>query len=271
MDNQASERSLALDGSDDMTFKVLILGGTLEGRTLAERLVQEPRYDTLLSFAGRTASLQPPGVPHRVGGFGGIAGLVAFLRDERVDALVDATHPFAAQMSSHAVMACDDTRTPLIRLERPAWRANAHDRWLDVANMPAAAAALGADPKRVFLSVGRLEIAAFGAAPQHDYLIRAVDPFVPDLPRARVLAARGPFELSAELALLEQERIEVLVSKNSGTVATYAKLAAARALALPVVMVARPQLPAAECAASLDEVSAWLAALHGASFSRRGE
>jgi precorrin-6A/cobalt-precorrin-6A reductase len=260
-----------LGGSADMTFKVLILGGTQEGRTLAERLVQEPRYDTLLSFAGRTASLRPPGVPHRVGGFGGVEGLRVFLRDERVDALVDATHPFAAQMSSHAVMACDDTRTPLIRLERPAWRAHEADHWIDVPNMPAAAAALGISPRRVFLSVGRLEIAAFAAAPQHDYLIRAVDAFDAGLPQARVLAARGPFELGAELALLERERIEVLVSKNSGTAATYAKIEAARALGLPVVMVQRPPLPAARCAGSLDEISAWLEALHGAAFSRRGE
>jgi precorrin-6A/cobalt-precorrin-6A reductase len=136
--------------------------------------------------------------------------------------------------------------------------------------MPAAAAALGAAARRVFLSVGRLEIAAFAAAPHHDYLIRAVDAFVPNLPQARVIAARGPFEFDAELALLERERIAVVVSKNSGTSATYPKIAAARALGLPVVMVARPQLPAARCAATLEEILAWLDALHGASLSQRG-
>jgi precorrin-6A/cobalt-precorrin-6A reductase len=253
-----------------MTFNVLILGGTQEGRTLAERLAPDARYDSLLSFAGRTASLQAPGVPHRVGGFGGSAGLGAFLREQRIHALIDATHPFAAQMSSHAVSACEVTHTPLIRLERPAWHATETDQWLVVPDMPAAAAALGAAPRRVFLSVGRLEIAAFAAAPQHDYLIRAVDAFEPNLPQARVITARGPFEFEAEHALLESERIAVVVSKNSGTAATYPKIAAARALGLPVVMVARPQLPAARCAATLDEIVAWLDALHGASLIQRG-
>ncbi|HKU40904.1 MAG TPA: precorrin-6A/cobalt-precorrin-6A reductase, partial [Polyangiales bacterium] len=136
-----------------MTLRVLILGGTSEGRELAERLSREPRYAALLSFAGRTESLQRPNLPHRVGGFGGVPGLCEFLRRERFDALVDATHPFAAQMSRHAVQAAERMRTPLIRLERPAWRAEPGDDWQLVPDMPSAARALGEPPRRVFLSI----------------------------------------------------------------------------------------------------------------------
>ena len=244
-----------------MAFKVVILGGTSEGRQLAEILARDPGYAPLLSFAGRTASLQAPRAPYRVGGFGGVVGLAEFLRAERPVALIDATHPFAAQMSSHAVLAAQLTATPLLRVECPAWRAAPGDRWTNVADMPAAAAALGERPRRVFLSVGRLEIDAFRAAPQHDYLVRAVDEFVPGLPRARVLAARGPFEVPVERELLERERIEVVVSKNAGTPATYAKIVAARALGLPVILVARPHLPPAETVDSSGPALAWLEAL----------
>jgi len=246
-----------------MAFKVVILGGTSEGRQLAEILAEDPAYAPVLSFAGRTLSLQVPRAPYRVGGFGGVDGLARFLREERCAALIDATHPFAAQMSSHAVRAAQLTATPLLRVECPAWRAAPGDRWTSVLDMAAAAAALGAAPRRVFLSVGRLEVGAFLAAPQHDYLVRAVDEFVPGLPRARVLAARGPFEVAAERELLERERIEIVVSKNAGTPATYAKLVAARALGLPVILVARPLLPPAETVGSFEPALAWLAALAG--------
>jgi precorrin-6A/cobalt-precorrin-6A reductase len=249
-----------------MTLAVLILGGTTEGRLLAERLAGDARFQALLSFAGRTQSLERPGVPHRVGGFGGIDGLEAFLRD--YDALIDATHAFAAQMSLHAVAAAARTGTPLLRVERPAWQPVAGDDWHEVPEMEAAARALGPRPRRVFLSVGRLEVAAFAAAPQHDYLVRAVDPFDPGLPHARLLCARGPFTLEGEIALLRAEGIEVLVSKNAGTPATYAKLEAARQLGVPVVMVARPALPAARTVSTLDEALRWLEALHGS--IRRG-
>src|SRR6185295_9360123 len=196
----------------------------------------------VLSFAGRTRSLQLPRAPYRVGGFGGVDGLVEYLRAERCQALIDATHPFAAQMSLHAVRAAERSGTPLLRVQCPAWRRAEGDRWLEVADMAQAVAALGERPQRVFSSVGRLEVPAFRAAPQHHYLIRAVDEFVAELPSYRVLAARGPFEVEGERALFERERVEVIVSKNAGTPATYAKIAAARLLALPVILIARPAL-----------------------------
>ena len=254
-----------------MSFNVLVLGGTLEGRLLGERLGGDARYAILLSFAGRTESLKRPQVPHRIGGFGGVEGLARTLRERPFDALIDATHPFAARISSNAVQAAALTGTPLLRLGRPSWEPMPGDHWVEVSDFASAARAIGDTPRRVLLTVGRQEVSAFEAAPQHDYLIRAVDHFDPDLPRARVLAARGPFARAAELALLTRERIDCIVSKNSGTPATYAKIEAARALRLPVIMVQRPSVPAAREAATLDDVCAWLAALHDAPSSRRRE
>jgi precorrin-6A/cobalt-precorrin-6A reductase len=253
-----------------MAFKVMILGGSSEGRELAERLATDARFAPLLSFAGRTESIAAPRAPYRVGGFGGVLGLAAFLRAQGYAALIDATHAFARQMSCNAVAAAEFVQIPLLRLELPPWRAEPGDRWTLVGDMAAAAAALGTEPRRVFLSVGRLEIAAFAAAPEHEYLIRAVDPFEPGLPKARVLAARGPFDSAEERALLERERIEIVVSKNAGTPATLGKLTAARQLGLPVVMVQRPPLPAARSVQSFAQALDWLVALHGASLQRRG-
>lgn len=237
---------------------MLILGGTSEGRRLAELLAGDARHAAVLSFAGRTESLVDPGVPFRVGGFGGVEGLVAHLDDAGYHALVDATHPFAAQMSRHAAEASSRTRLPLLRVECPPWSPMPGDLWTTVPDMGGAAAALGAVPRRVFLTIGRLELAAFASAPQHDYLIRAVDPFVPALPRARVITGRGPFDVAAECRLLEHEKIEVLVSKNSGTPSTAAKLEAARRLGLEVVMVARPELPRVPTVPAAADAIAWL-------------
>jgi len=256
-------------------LKVLILGGTSEARRLGQQLAADARFDALLSFAGRTESIADPGVPYRVGGFGGIDGLCEHLRRERYGALVDATHPFAAQMSRHAASAAELVRVPLARLEGPPWRPVAGDRWVEVATMAAAAAALGSDPCRVLCTVGRLEVGAFAAAPWHEYLVRAVDPFEPPLPRARVIAARGPFCVDEERALMEREHIDVLVSKNSGTPSTYAKIIAARQLGVRVVMVCRPSLPAVTTLSAVSEAMiwlerAWVEADHDASTTKRG-
>jgi len=248
----------------------VILGGTSEGRQLAERLASDPRYAVVLSFAGRTRSLQLPSAPYRVGGFGGVQGLVEYLRLGGCQALIDATHPFAAQMSLHAARAAERSGVPLLRVECPAWRRVAGDRWLEVADMSQAVAALGRHPQRVFSSVGRLEVDAFAAAPQHHYLLRAVDDFVPDLPNFRVLAARGPFQLDSERALFERERVQVIVSKNAGTPATYAKIEAARLLQLPVILIARPVLAPAPTVETFERALHWLQALHEFSSSRRG-
>ncbi|MGB7046110.1 MAG: cobalt-precorrin-6A reductase [Methylocella sp.] len=224
-------------------MRVLVLGGTFEASKLAVLLADRNDIWSMLSFAGRTTAPGAPKIPYRTGGFGGVDGLQAYLEAERIDVLVDATHPFAEQMSRHAAIAAAGANIPLIVLSRPAWVARPGDHWIDAADMAAAAAALGREPKRVFLTIGRLQIGAFAAAPQHFYLIRTIEPLMlaAGLPRHRVVLGRGPFAVEAEDKLLREAAIDVVVSKNSGGEAAFAKVRAARHLGLPVIMVARPQ------------------------------
>ncbi|WP_036263626.1 cobalt-precorrin-6A reductase [Methylocapsa aurea] len=223
-------------------MRVLLLGGTSEASRLAALFAGRRDIDATLSFAGRTKAPIAPPIPYRTGGFGGIEGLAAYLKAQRVDVLVDATHPFAEQMSRHAALAAARANVPLIVLSRPPWAPEPDDRWINVDDMAGAAAALGPQAQRVLLTVGRLQLKAFEAAPHHFYLIRAIDPIEPkpNLPRHRVIAERGPFAVEAEERLLREEKIDVIVTKNSGAAATFAKIVAARRLALPVIMVARP-------------------------------
>ena len=242
-------------------MNVLILGGTTEASDLARALADDPAIRAVLSLAGRTrAPVLPPAVAARRGGFGGVDGLARYLRDHAVDALVDATHPFAAQMSRHALEAAELAGVRRVAIIRPAWQPQPGDNWTAVPTMPAAAQALGAPPRRVFLAVGRQELAPFAAAPWHDYLIRSIEPPDPgDLPpRARCVAARGPFEPEAERRLLRDEGIEVLVAKNAGGAAAVAKLTAARELGLPVVMVERPPAVPGPAVADAAGALAWL-------------
>jgi precorrin-6A/cobalt-precorrin-6A reductase len=251
-------------------LRVLILGGTTEASALARALDGDARFDATLSLAGRTRAPVLPPLPSRVGGFGGVAGLVAYLRAERVRAMVDATHPFAAQVTRHAVAACAEAEVALLRLDRPPWQAGPGDRWTMVDDMDAAAGALGRAPRRVWLTIGRKDLAPFKAAPWHRYLIRSVDaPGDDALPEAaEVITARGPFDVAAELALLHERKIDVLVTKNSGGAATRAKLAAARELGVEVIMLRRPPAPEVATVADADAALAWLA--HQAASTRRG-
>jgi precorrin-6A/cobalt-precorrin-6A reductase len=242
-------------------MRVLILGGTTEARRLAERLGIRRDLDVTLSLAGRTSNPVPHPVPLRIGGFGGAPGLADHLRSARIDRLIDATHPYAAQMSVHAAEAARLAGVPLLGLRRPAWRPVAGDRWSEVADTRAAVRALGATTRRVFLALGRNEIAAFEAAPQHHYLVRSVDPVEPPLavPSATYIRARGPFREEDDRALLAAHAIDVVVSKNSGGDAAYGKIAAARALGIAVILLRRPPLPEVPAVATVDDAVAWLA------------
>jgi precorrin-6A/cobalt-precorrin-6A reductase len=228
-----------------MGTHVLVLGGTGEARALAGRLAARMRVT--LSLAGRTRAPALPDCAVRVGGFGGADGLAAWLRGAGVTVLVDATHPFARVISANARAAAEGAGVPLVVLARPPWAQAPGDRWTEVPDMADAAAALGPVPRRVFLAIGRQEVAAFRAAPHHRYLVRSVEPVAPgDLPQhAETILARGPFPEADEARLLRQRGIEVVVAKNSGGAATYGKIAAARALGVPVVMVARAAVPGA--------------------------
>lgn len=224
-------------------MRILILGGSTEASALARLLHGRGEIEARLSLAGRTAQPAPAPVPMRIGGFGGIAGLAAYLAGEGIEAVVDATHPFAAQMSRHAKEACSALGIPLVALTRAPWQPVAGDRWAEVADAGEAAAALGQAARRVFLTVGRLSLPAFAAAPHHYYLIRAIDEPVglAGLPHHDLVLARPPFTVEGEERTMRMAKIDVVVSKNSGGAATYAKVDAARRLGLPVVMIRRPK------------------------------
>ncbi len=223
-------------------LRILILGGTTEARSLAEQLAGDSAVAPTLSLAGRTKSPSLPAIPFRIGGFGGMAGLISYLKAESIDLVIDATHPFAEQMSAHAQAACRETAIPLALLTRPPWTQCEGDLWTEVEDAEAIAQALGEIKRRVFLTVGRLQLPAFEAAPLHHYLIRTIDPPepLPKLPDYRLLLARGPFFLEDEMRLMQEEKIDVLVTKNSGGMATYAKIEAARQLGIPVILMRPP-------------------------------
>ena len=239
--------------------RILLLGGTSEASALAHALAGAGA-DAVFSYAGRTGAPIAQPLPTRVGGFGGVAGLVDYLRAERITHLVDATHPFAAGMSRNAIDAAAETGVPLIAFERPPWRPGPGDDWRRVAGIDAAVAALPDTPTRVFLAIGKQTLAAFAAKPQHHYLLRLVDP--PEgplpLPDAQAVIARGPFDEAADLALLADHRIGWIVAKNAGGAGAEAKLIAARRLGLPVVMIDRPSLPDRRTAGTVGEVMEWL-------------
>lgn len=243
---------------------ILILGGTGEARQLAERLAEIDRLRVTLSLAGRTEHPLPQAGVVRRGGFGGAEGLADWLATNAINMVVDATHPFARHISENAKTAAYTSGVPLLRLERPPWLPVQGDRWIDAADMTEAAALLGSEPKTVFLAIGRQELAPFRAFPQHRYIVRSVDPVSPEqrLVGALYILDRGPFAEAEEKTLMAAHGIEIVVAKNSGGAATYAKIAAARTLGLPVVMVRRATARQAD-AATVDEAVAKILHLAG--------
>ncbi|MBV9793412.1 MAG: cobalt-precorrin-6A reductase [Actinobacteria bacterium] len=243
-----------------MSNRVLLLGGTGEARQLAARLAATPGVEVITSLAGRTRDPARLEGATRTGGFGGRGQLAAWLTAERIDAVIDATHPFAAAISAAAVTASGQAGVPLLQLRRPGWTAGPGDDWRRIPTL--AAAATGLPGERVLLTVGRTGLEVFAADQRRWFLIRSVQ--APDGPlpaRARLLTARGPFTVPGELALLHEHEIDVLVTKDSGGELTAAKLTAARQLGVPVVMVDRPPVPAAPAVATVAEALAWLS--HG--------
>ncbi|OLP07235.1 precorrin-6x reductase [Rhodoferax antarcticus ANT.BR] len=242
--------------------RVLVLGGTTEASQLAAALAAA-QIDAIFSYAGRTDSPLAQPLPTRVGGFGGVEGLCTWLAQQRITHVVDATHPFAAQMSCNAVAACATTGTPLLALERPAWQAQPGDRWQLVLDMVGAARALPEAPARIFLAIGRQHVAPFLDSTNHWFLLRLVDACVA-LPaqRGHIVLARGPFNEAADTALLRAHRITHVVAKNSGGSGAEAKLRAARALGLRVILIQRPSIPPRPSVSHVDAVLRWLAGAH---------
>lgn len=239
---------------------MLILGGTQDGAAIARDLAAEPAIHTVSSLAGRTRNPGPITGEVRRGGFGGADGLTRYLSEARIDLLVDATHPFAAAISRHAAKAGKAASVPRVQLQRPPWSPQDDDRWVEVDSVDAAARAIPAQGSRAFLTVGRQELDAFAASQNVWFLIRLIDP--PAAPIAlgafELLCARGPFEAAAEETLMRERAIEVLVSKNSGGRATYGKIAAARNLGIPVVMVRPPPAQPGDQVGDVDAACAWI-------------
>ncbi len=237
----------------------LILGGTSEASALA-RLVAASGLRAILSYAGRVERPRAQPVPVRVGGFGGIEGLITYLREQKVTHLVDATHPFAARMSGHAVAAAEAAGVAHVALTRPAWQAEMGDSWTHVPSLDAAVALLDRPPARIMLALGRMHVDAFLAAPQHHYLLRFVDAPAepPALPHYQLVIDRGPFGMEADMRLMQAHGTELILCKNAGGEGAKAKLDAARRLSLPVVMIDRPPLPDRQELHSPEAVLRWI-------------
>jgi precorrin-6A/cobalt-precorrin-6A reductase len=237
---------------------VLVLGGTSEARALAAALV-ERGVPVVSSLAGRVANPKLPVGDVRIGGFGGPEGLAAWLTENQVSAVVDATHPFAKFIGNSAVTGAKLAGIPMLRLQRPGWQPGPEDDWHWADSLDQAAEMLPALGERVFLTSGRQGLSAFAPLDDLWFLIRCVDPPTPPLPaRFEVLLDRGPYLLDAETTLMRTHRVDVLVTKDSGGTMTSAKLDAARALGLPVVVVRRPRRPESPTVDTVEAAAAWV-------------
>lgn len=238
---------------------VLILAGTAEARELAAQLAMRPDLRVISSLAGRVPDPARPAGEVRIGGFGGVDGLNSWLAAQHVAAVIDATHPFAPVVSAHAAAACARSRTPLLRLHRPPWTAGPGDDWHEVGSLQAAAELLPSAGRRAFLTTGRQGLPVFAAVDRTWFLIRCVSPPAGPLPAARhIILARGPYDADAERTVMTRHRIDVLVTKNSGGELTAGKLAAARDIGIPVVMIRRPPLADVPGCSSPGDAVRWL-------------
>ncbi|NJL53548.1 MAG: cobalt-precorrin-6A reductase [Hydrococcus sp. SU_1_0] len=241
-------------------MRVLILGGTGDACRLAAQATNIPGIEIITSLAGRTRQPAKSVTVTRIGGFGGISGLVKYLQENAIALLIDATHPFADQISFNAAQAANYCHIPHVILVRPAWQPVKGDRWIEVSDLKAAAAILPGLAKRVFLTIGRQELSTFAYLENIWFLMRMIDPPEADMPipKGQLLLERGTFTLIQERELLKQYQIQTIVSKNSGGEATYAKIVAARELNLPVVMVKRPAMPESDRVNDVESALRWL-------------
>jgi precorrin-6A/cobalt-precorrin-6A reductase len=241
-----------------MIKRVLILGGTGDAATLATQTSEIPGIEVISSLAGRTQNPISPDGAVRIGGFGGAAGLADYLRNCPIHLLIDATHPFAAQITQNAAIAAAAVGIPFLMLNRPAWEKVPGDRWIEVPDNATATTVLPA--QRIFLTIGRQELSAFAHCSEHWFLMRMIDPPAPgtDVPNGEILLKRGSFNLVDERELLRTYNIGAIVSKNSGGDATYAKIIAAREMNIPVVMVQRPVMTEGDIVTSVEDALRWI-------------
>ena len=218
--------------------RILLLGGVTEALAMARRL--GPQHVYSLAGVGRVPADLPCEV--RVGGYGGAEGLAQYIREQRIDVLLDATHPYAAQISHNAASAAALAGIPCWALRRPAWQPQAGDNWREVANWAELVEALKPFQRPLF-TLGREPLEHLHEIPEGQFwTLRALDTY-PGNARCEVIGARGPFVIEDERALFAQRRIDVLISKNSGSSATEPKLEVARERGTPVLILKRPKLP----------------------------
>lgn len=242
-----------------MPHNLLLLGGTTEATALAH-LIAKTGMKATISYAGRVERIKPQPIPKRIGGFGGVEGLCDFLEKEKITHLIDATHPFAAQMSENAIAACQKTQTPLLALTRAPWHQQPDDKWHHVTDIASAVSFLDRPARRVMLAIGRMHLDSFTIHPQHHYLLRLVDEpeVAPQFPHCDIVVSRGPFTKRNDMALLSAHDIDLVIAKNAGGKGAYAKIEAARALGLEVVMIDRPYISPRDEVHSPEEVLSWL-------------
>ncbi|WP_417814891.1 cobalt-precorrin-6A reductase [Thalassospira alkalitolerans] len=240
-------------------LNILIFGGTGDANRIAGDLLQEFGSDLRLqlSLAGRTSAPRlPDGIPVRIGGFGGAEGIISWLGSEKIDLVIDATHPYATQISSHVAMACHAVATPCIQFQRSVWKQTDQDRWIMVKSLADAANILPEHGERALIASGRKDLAHFEGLEKTWLLVRTVEsptePF--NLKYGEWLIARGPFTVAGEIELLQRHNIDVIVSKNSGGSATEAKVLAARELNIPILMVERPGASPVAQAENIQEI-----------------
>lgn len=240
--------------------RLLILGGTADARALADALDQRSGIEVITSLAGRTREPRLPAGQVRTGGFGGADGLAHYLTEAQIDLMIDATHPFAAVISRNAAEAGAQMGIPRLMLLRPAWTPQSGDRWIMVDSADNAADRLADLPGTIFLAIGRQELEPFAQLNDRRFVLRMVEPPSGPLPiaDAHVVAGRGPFDLGEEMALFRDHDIGVVVSKNSGGASAYAKIDAARAAAIPVIMIKRPELPYGPRVETIEEAIIWV-------------
>ncbi len=242
--------------------RILILGGTTEANQLAEQLSKNPTFRVTTSRAGVTTNRKQVSGNERLGGFGGIDGLVKYLETNAIDIVIDATHPFATTISDHAWTACQKLETPHLVLQRPAWKKEENDKWVDVPDMQAAQDYLQSQDTSltIFLTTGQKELDGFTSITKHNFVARMIEPPNTKIERSnlKIILQQGPFPVHDEIQLIKEEKVDLIVSKNSGGSATSAKIIAARQHNIPVVMISRPPLPQAMVKGTIEDCLDWL-------------
>ena len=246
-------------GSLFMRQNLLILGGTSEASSLAH-LISKTEFNATISYAGRVERIRQQPIQKRIGGFGGVDGLTSYIISNCITHLIDATHPFAAKMSQNAILASQNTNIPFAALTRPQWQKRKTDNWYLVPDIKTAAAALDCNPKRVMLAIGRMHLTHFYKNPQHFYLLRLIDKPVepPAFTNQVIEVSRGPFTTNQDKSLLSKYKIDLMVAKNAGGNAAYAKIEAARQLKIKVIMIERPVISYRLTFYNPEEVVQWI-------------